>query len=163
MDAAAELGRNPVDEALLINGFRLSVENGHDYAGRDAEPVSRGQIIRHGQGQGNIDFPCSAGHEQDWQPYTVDPYIICDDHTYILVRRRSEKWVACPQPYPIICLVVCYTRKRLEEYRQSFNEQSIITTKIPYSKSKDQPGKVANPARGQLNREKEYFPVPVCA
>ena len=24
----------------------------------------------------------------------------------------------------------------------------------------DQPGKVANPARGQLNRENEYFPVP---
>ena len=30
-----------------------------------------------------------------------------------------------------------------------------------YSKSKDQPGKVGNPARGQLNRENEYFPVPV--
>ena len=28
-----------------------------------------------------------------------------------------------------------------------------------YSKSKDQPGEVANPARGQLNRENEYFPV----
>ena len=34
---------------------------------------------------------------------------------------------------------------------------------ITYSKSKDQPGKVANPARGQLSRENEYFPVPVCA
>ena len=32
-----------------------------------------------------------------------------------------------------------------------------------YGKSKDQPGKVANPARGQLNRENEYFPVPVRA
>ena len=30
-----------------------------------------------------------------------------------------------------------------------------------YSKGKDQPGKVANPARGQLNRENEYlFPCP---
>ena len=28
---------------------------------------------------------------------------------------------------------------------------------ITYSKSMDQPGKVANPARGQLNRENEYF------
>ena len=28
-----------------------------------------------------------------------------------------------------------------------------------FSKSKDQPGKVANPARGQLNRGNEYFPV----
>ena len=34
---------------------------------------------------------------------------------------------------------------------------------ITYSKVKDQPGKVANPAHGQLNRENEYFPVPVRA
>ena len=32
-----------------------------------------------------------------------------------------------------------------------------------YSKSMDQPGKVANPVRGQLNRENDYFPVPVRA
>ena len=32
-----------------------------------------------------------------------------------------------------------------------------------YSKSMDQPGKVANPARDQLNRENEYFSVPVRA
>ena len=50
-----------------------------------AEPVSRDQILRHARGQGNVHFPCSADHEQDWQPYPVDPYsaIICDDHTYI--------------------------------------------------------------------------------
>ena len=29
------------------------------------------------------------------------------------------------------------------------------------SKSRDQPGKVASPARGQLNRKKENFPVRV--
>ena len=34
---------------------------------------------------------------------------------------------------------------------------------ITYSKGKDQPGKVANPARGQLNRENDFFPVPVRA
>ena len=34
---------------------------------------------------------------------------------------------------------------------------------ITYGKSMDQPSKVANPARGQLNREKEHFPVPVLA
>ena len=33
-----------------------------------AEPVSRGQILRRERGQGNIYFPCSADHEQDWQP-----------------------------------------------------------------------------------------------
>ena len=32
-----------------------------------------------------------------------------------------------------------------------------------YSKSMDQPGKVASPARGQLNRENEYFSIPVRA
>ena len=49
-----------------------------------AEPVSRDQILRHARGQGNIHFPCSADHEQDWQPYPVDPYsAICNDHTYI--------------------------------------------------------------------------------
>ena len=48
-----------------------------------AEPVSRDQILRHARGQGNVHFPCSADHEQDWQPYRVDPYsAICDDHTY---------------------------------------------------------------------------------
>ena len=32
-----------------------------------------------------------------------------------------------------------------------------------YSKSMDQLGEVANPARGQMNRENEYFPVRVRA
>ena len=49
-----------------------------------AEPVSQDQILRHARGQGNVHFPSSADHEQDWQPYPVDPYsAICDDHTYI--------------------------------------------------------------------------------
>ena len=49
-----------------------------------AEPVSRDQILRHVRGQGNIHFTCSADHEQDRQPYPVDPYsTICDYHTYI--------------------------------------------------------------------------------
>ena len=52
--------------------------------GTAAEPVSRDQILRRGRGRGNIHFPCSADHEQDWQPYPVDSYsAICDDHTYI--------------------------------------------------------------------------------
>ena len=49
-----------------------------------AEPVSRDQILRHARGQGNTHFLCSADHDQDWQPYPVDPYsAICDDHTYV--------------------------------------------------------------------------------
>ena len=38
-----------------------------------------------------------------------------------------------------------------------------VSMVITYSKSMDQPGKVANPARGQPNRENEYFPVRVRA
>ena len=63
-----------------------------------AETVSRDQNLRHGRGQGNIHFPCSADHEQDWQLYPVDPYsVICDDHTYIdtyihLLKRADKKY-----------------------------------------------------------------------
>ena len=50
-----------------------------------AEPVSRDQILGREHGQGNnIHFPCSADHEQDWQPYyPVDP-CSCNmcGHTY---------------------------------------------------------------------------------
>ena len=74
------------------------------------EPVSRDQILRRERGQGNIHFPCSADHEQDRQPYPVDPN-------------------------SAIMYVCMYSHHTL-------------------SKSMDQPGKVANPARGQLNREK---------
>ena len=30
--------------------------------------------VENERGQGNVHFPCSADHEQDWQPYPVDPY-----------------------------------------------------------------------------------------
>ena len=50
-----------------------------------AEPVSRDHILRREWGQGKKHFPCSADHEQDWQPYPVGPYAlaVCNDHTYI--------------------------------------------------------------------------------
>ena len=69
MDAAAELGRNPVSTR-----FNPSMEMSRVTRDGTAEPVSRDQILRHARGQGNINFPCSADHEQDWQPYPVDPY-----------------------------------------------------------------------------------------
>ena len=51
---------------------------------RTAEAVSRDQILWRERGQGNINFPCSADHEQDWQTYPVGPNS-CDmrKHTYI--------------------------------------------------------------------------------
>ena len=34
------------------------------------------------RGQGHVYFLCSADHEQEWQPYPVDPYsaVFDDDH-----------------------------------------------------------------------------------
>ena len=64
-----------------------------------AEPVSRDQILRHAREQGNVHFPCSADHEQDWQPYPVDPYsAICDDHTYIhtYIHIQCNKYIQRP-------------------------------------------------------------------
>ena len=80
MDAAAGIGKNSVS-----NRFRQSIEMSKLTRDGTAEPVSRDQILRRERGQGNFHFLCSADHEQDWQPYPVDPYsaIICDDHTYI--------------------------------------------------------------------------------
>ena len=63
MDAAAELGRNPVSTR-----FSLSMEMSRLARDGTAEPVSRDQILRRERGQG------SADHEQDWHPYPVDPY-----------------------------------------------------------------------------------------
>ena len=76
MDAAAEVERNPVSKHQLQMS-RLTRDG-------TAEPVSRDQVLRRERGQGNIYFPCSANHEQDWQIYTVDPYSCYKcDHTYV--------------------------------------------------------------------------------
>ena len=81
MDAAAELGRNPVSKSTR---FSLSMEMDRLTQDGTAEPVSRDQILRRERGQRNIHFPCLADHVQDWQPYPVDPYpcYMCD-HTCV--------------------------------------------------------------------------------
>ena len=72
--------------------FSLSMKMSRRTRDETAEPVSRDQILRHAWGQGNINFPCSAHHEQDWQPYPVDPHsAICDDHTYILSKNIAQR------------------------------------------------------------------------
>ena len=69
MDAAAELGRNPV-----VSKHQIQPE----YVGKQADAGRNSRIrlarpLRLEGGQGNIHFPCSADHEQVWQPYLVDP------------------------------------------------------------------------------------------
>ena len=96
MDAAAELGRNPVSKHQIQPEYMEMSRLTRDGT---AEPVSRDQILRHARGQKNIHVPCLADHEKDWQPYPVDPYsAICDDHTYIhtplsrLIRGFRNKY-----------------------------------------------------------------------
>ena len=60
-----------------------------------AEPVSQEQILRRERGQEKINFPYSADHEQDWQPYPVDPYSyhMCD-HACICLFTRAAAHVS---------------------------------------------------------------------
>ena len=60
-----------------------------------------------------VRFPCSADHEQDWQPYPVDPYsAICDDHTYIQVSlippwEDQREWHRMTRMTRPDCAVMC--------------------------------------------------------
>ena len=83
MDATAESGRNPVSKHQIQPEYEDDqADTGRDCRTRLARPNSEGQTWT-----GKYPFPCSAEHEQDWQPYPVDPYscYICD-HTYIVQR-----------------------------------------------------------------------------
>ena len=71
LDAAAELGRNPVKVSTRVS---LSMKRSRLTRDGTAKPVSGDQILRCERGQRNVHFPRSADHLQDWQPYPVDPY-----------------------------------------------------------------------------------------
>ena len=78
MDAATESGRNSASKHNHhhpYTRFGLSVESDLMRDGT-AEPFSRDQTVRRERGQENTHFSFSADHEQDWQPYPVDPYSI---------------------------------------------------------------------------------------
>ena len=65
MDAATEIERNLVSISTII--FSLSMEMNRLTRDGTGDPVSRDQILRHVRGLlVNINFPCSADHEQDW-------------------------------------------------------------------------------------------------
>ena len=70
MDAVAELGRNPVNKHQ-----NQPFGDEQAGAGRDCRTrLARPNLLRRERGQGNIMFSCSADHEQDWQPFPVDPH-----------------------------------------------------------------------------------------
>ena len=73
--------------------FSLSLEMSRLTRDGTAKPASRNHILRHECGQGNIHFPCSAYHVQDWQPYSVDPYscLICDYTSILYYASDPDK------------------------------------------------------------------------
>ena len=83
METVAESGKGGVesrkyapDSAWVWRMSRLTRDG-------TAEPYSRDQTLRRERGQGKSYFPCSADHEQDWQPYPVDAQSAkSDDHTH---------------------------------------------------------------------------------
>ena len=56
---------------------------------------------------------------------------------------------------------ICYDVRRTHAMAVKSAHADELCMVITYSKSMDQPGKVANLARGRLDRENEYSPVPV--
>ena len=107
VDAAAEFGRNPVSK------HQIQTECGDEqaYAGRDcrtrlARPNSQGE-----RGQGNINLPCSADHEQNWQPYPFIPTLaLCDAHTCaVLILVAESQRVGEPRlaPCRYHCSIYC--------------------------------------------------------
>ena len=99
-----------------------------------AEPVSRDQILRPARGQGNTIFPVQLTTSRigNFTRLIHTLLYVMTIHTYIHMCVFSLLTHVEP------CIV----------YHQT------------YGKSMDQQrGKIASPARGQLNRENEYFPI----
>ena len=107
MDPAAELGRNPVSTIFSLSMYVCIMEMSRLTRDGTAEPVSRDQILRRERGQGNIHFPCSADHEQDWQPYPVDPYYSC------------------------LCVATTYKTHKIRVFTRSFLFSSMIHVRVP--------------------------------
>ena len=71
MYVAAEIGRNPVGKYQTQSEYEdKQADEGRECRNR----LARLNSHRLERGQGNNHFSCSAGHEQDCQPYPVDPY-----------------------------------------------------------------------------------------
>ena len=86
MDAAAEIGRNPVSKHQIQPKYGdEQADAGRDCRTRLARPDSQARTWTR-----KHSFSCSADHMQDWQPYPVDPYLcyMCDP-TYIHMYHAS--------------------------------------------------------------------------
>ena len=81
---------------------------------------------------------------------------------YFVAPATTQNAVVC-QTQQYIYLLLYYILPG-SSIHSSMNTTTVcMYGLITYSKSMDQPGKVANPLRGQLKRENEYWPVRVRA
>ena len=85
--------RNPVSK------HKMQPEYGDEQADAGRDYRTHLAMLRRGRGRRNIHFPCSADHEQDWQPYPVDPYscYMCD-HTWAGVFFHITPAFSLPPP-----------------------------------------------------------------
>ena len=105
MDAAAENGRNPVSKHLIQPDYgdeQADAGRGLPKPSRESNPLKgsshyfEAEVLRRERGQGISHFPCSADHEQDWQPYRlIHTLAIRDDRTYIPFRLKSIFNIFC--------------------------------------------------------------------
>ena len=92
-----------------------------------AEPVTRDQTPRRERGQRNIYYPCSAGLEQDRQPYPVDPYsAISHDFTFIHTYIHTTT-ITVPKP------MIVGTAKRFYVKKSNGNERENILDGVDYN------------------------------
>ena len=106
-----------------------------------AKPVS--QKFSGANGDNEI-FPCSADHEQDWQPYAVDLYsAISDDHTcihiYCSVYPQLQPVIGAPWgccgPASGIYFPVCYGSVGVQLTRLRALCQGTLTSENVLEKS----------------------------
>ena len=82
-------------EEILCVSTRLSFYKEQVDVGRDDRiGLARSNSqARTGTGK-NVDFHCPADHEQDWQPYTVDPYSALRDYrSSCMVTHIARIWI----------------------------------------------------------------------
>ena len=84
-------------------------------------------------------------------------------HKHLLaLYSHSPRRTGGPQAPASGALVLCTNNNTSNFFVRIRELEFLVMYGHTYNKSMDQPGKVASPARGQLNRKKEYFPAPVC-
>ena len=80
-----------------------------------------------------------------------------------IISMSSGEILVVGWPYVYMYVFFCVFLPVHSGHQVRWTYVSMYCHTYMHSKSMDQPGKVVNPARGQLNRENIYFPVRVRA